>query len=223
MHGGAHRGDLSRLAVHEAERDVDVVDHEVHDHGVVLDARHEGPEAPRLDEDGPLDDLSQLLNGPVEALHVPDVENPVGLARDAEQLLGLLEGRRHRLLDEHVRPRLEQVARRLEVAIGRHGDRREVDQARELPVARERGDAVRSGDAPCLGQIRVDDAHEIHAPELGEGKNMILPHVPRADDGAADARVGRWGHRMVSSIPAGPRRRTREMTPSLEASMNAMS
>ena len=90
----------------------------------------------------------------------PDVEHPVGLARDPEQLLGLLEGRRHGLLDEHVRPRLEQVARRLEVAIGRHGDRREVDEARELPVARERGDAVRRGDAlapsrdPCRRRRR---------------------------------------------------------------------
>ena len=48
----------------------------------VARARHEGAEPARLDEDGPLDDLAQLLDGTVEPLDVADVEHAVGLARE---------------------------------------------------------------------------------------------------------------------------------------------
>ena len=41
---------------------------------VLLHARHEGAQAPRLDEDRALDDLPQLLHGAVEPLHVADVQ-----------------------------------------------------------------------------------------------------------------------------------------------------
>ena len=73
------RRDPPRLAVHEAQHDVDVVDHQVHDDRVVLHPRHEGPEPPRLDQDRALDDLAQLLHGAVEALDVADVEDDVPL------------------------------------------------------------------------------------------------------------------------------------------------
>ena len=102
MHGGALRGELHRGRVHQVQDDVDVVDHEIHDHGVVLHPGHEGPEAARLDENGLLHDLAELRDGAVEALHVADVEHPPVLACHAEEFFGLLQRRGHRFLHEHA-------------------------------------------------------------------------------------------------------------------------
>ena len=184
------RGDLARLAVHEAEHDVDVVDHEVHDHGVVLHARHEGAEAPRLDEDGPLDDLAQLLHGAVEALDVADVEHAVRLARDPEQLLGLLEGRRHRLLDEHVHARLEQVARHLEVPLGRHRDRGEVDRARRARGgSRTRGAPYGAATRRALARSASTTPTSSTPQSSARARMWYWPMCPAPTTRAADARA----------------------------------
>ena len=82
---------------------------------VLLHARHEGPETPGLDEDRLFDDLLQLLHGPVEALHVADVQHGAVAAGDREQLVRLLEGGRDGLLDEHADARFQEIAGHLEV------------------------------------------------------------------------------------------------------------
>jgi hypothetical protein len=177
VHRRADRGDLAGLAVDQVQHDVDVVDHQVHHHRVVLHARHERAQAPRLDQDGPLHDLAQLLHCAVEPLDVTDVEHPVLLARDPEQLLGLLERGGHGFFDQHVRARLEQIARHREVLLGGHRHRGEVDEAGELAVVAEGARPVGGGHA--LGPLEVDVHHpdQLHVPDLGEGENVVLAHV----------------------------------------------
>ena len=127
---GADRRDPPDLAVHQPEHDVDVVDHEVHDHRVVLHAGHERAEPAGLDQDRVGDDLPQLLDGPVEALDVADVQHHVALPGDPEELARLLEGRGQRLLHQHADARLQAVLRDLEV------ERRSARRSRPRPPCR---------------------------------------------------------------------------------------
>src|SRR3972149_5498067 len=57
---------------------------------------------------------------PGEPPPVPDMENALTGARDPEQLLGFLDGRRDRFLDEDVDPGLQEIAGHGEVGRGRH-------------------------------------------------------------------------------------------------------
>src|SRR5262249_29484437 len=138
-----------------------------------------------------------------------------------KELLRLLEGRCHRLLDENVRARLEQVSRHVEVALRRHRHRGEVDLPLELVVAAERANAVLRRHGVGLGAIDVHDAHQLHAPQLREGEDMVLPHVAGSDDGGADAGFARSDHDAVSSLGASPTGADPPRTiPRLDVSMN---
>ena len=173
---------VARLGVDQPQHDVDVVDHQVHHDGVLLDPRHEGAKPSRLDEDRPVHDVADLLHGAVEALDVPDVQDGRARARDPEQLARLFQGRRHRLLDEHAHARLEQVLRHREVRVGGHGHARHVDPPDQLPVVRERERVVLGGHAPRALEVGVDDADEVDVPQLGVDERVVLPHVARSHD-----------------------------------------
>src|SRR5713101_2075416 len=217
----------ARLAVDQAEHDVDVVDHEVHHDRVVLHARYEGPQPPGLDQDGPLDDLAQLLHRPVEALHVAHVEHPPTMARHAKELLGLFQRGGHRLFDEHVHARLEQVAGDLEVPLRRNGHRRDVDEPGQLLVGCDGPRPVLRGDLAGPRRIGVADRHELDVPQLRQRENVVLAHVPRAHHAGADASVVRHVYHTRSSLsasaPVVSSSRDAGTIPRLEPSMNSTS
>src|SRR5216110_4047118 len=76
-------------------------------------------------------------------------------------LTRLLECRRDRLLQEHADTCLEEVARDLEVLLGRHRDAHEVDPADQVAVVGERACVVVGGDPRGAVAVYVDDAREL--------------------------------------------------------------
>ena len=205
MDGAAQAVHATRLAIHQPQHDVDVMDHEIHDHGVVLHPGYERPEAARLDEDGLLHDLAKLLDGAVEALHVADVEDPPVLAGHAEELLGLFQRRGHRFLHEDVHAGLQEIAGDLEVAVGGDGHRGDVDQTREVAMARHRTCPVLPGDLVGPLGVRVADGDEVHVPQLGEGQDVILPHVPCPYHAGPQPAVLRCAYHTRSSLSGSSR------------------
>src|SRR5438445_496869 len=131
---GPHRGETPRRRIDEPQHDVEVVDHQVHHHAVLLHARGEGPEATRLDQDRALDDLLELLHRAVEPLDVTDVQDGAALPGDREELARLLERRSDRLLDEDANARLQEIGGDLEMLLGRHRHAREIDLADQLAM-----------------------------------------------------------------------------------------
>jgi len=106
--------DLRRfVCAEQVAEDIDVVDGEVEDHVRVSDLRRHDPDPAGEDRDdvthvAPLDTAFELADGRVEALHVTDCENDLVLLGERDHAVGLLRGRRDRLLDQDVLPRGEQ-------------------------------------------------------------------------------------------------------------------
>src|SRR6266566_1094485 len=200
MDGGPHRGEPPGRRVDEPQHDVEVVDHQVHHHAVLLHARGEGPEPARLDEDRTLDDLLQLLHRAVEPLDVTDVQDGAALLGDREELARLLERRRDGLLDEDAHARLQEVGGDLEVLLGRHRHAREIDLVDQLAMVEQRLGVVVRCDLLRAVPIDVDDTGQVDVPELGVREHVVLPHVPGPDDAGAEPALlrGSGGHHTVS-------------------------
>ena len=205
------------------------MDHQVHHDRVLLDARLEGAEPARLDEERPLDDLLELLYRTVEPFDVADVEDGAGAARDHKQLTRLLECRRDRLLQEHADTCLEEVARDLEVLLGRHRDAHEVDPADQVAVVGERACVVVGGDPRGAVAVYVDDARELDVPQLGKHEDVVLAHVARAHHARAQPLVRVRDHTRslsgsgVTSPPSPAPRRGGPQTPCRAPAMNSES
>ena len=84
------------------------MDHQVEDDVDVEAAGRERAEAMNLDEPGLEGGLAQRVDGRVEPLDVPDLQDRPLLAGQPDQVLRLLQAGRHRLLDEDVLACLEQ-------------------------------------------------------------------------------------------------------------------
>src|SRR6267142_443717 len=199
VHGGALGGQPHGGRVHQVQHDVDVVDHEIHHHGVLLHARDEGPQPPRLDEDGRGDEMLELVDGAVEALHVPHVQDgPAGLG-DLEQLPRLLQRGRHRLLHQHADAGLQQVARHVEVLLGGHRHAGHVHLADQVAVVAEGVRLVLRRDGAGAVSVDVGHADQLDARQLRVDEHVVLAHVAGADDTGADG----WGHRHQELTSSG--------------------
>ena len=127
-----------------------------------------------------LDDLLQLLHGAVEPLDVPHVQDGAAAPRDREQLAGLFDGGRDRLLDQDADTGLQQVGRDREVLLGGYRDADDVDQADQVAMVDERAGVVGSRDLGRARPVDVDDAGQLDVPQLRVREQVILPHVARA-------------------------------------------
>ena len=131
----------------------------------------------------------------------------------------------HRLLDEHVDAGLEQVARDREVLLGGHRHGREVDLARELAVIAVGAGPVGGGHPLRLGEVGVHHPDQLHAPDLGQGQDVVLAHVPGADHRARILGSASWLTRSPSSHRFRPvvaaAARARERRPRLAVSTNS--
>jgi hypothetical protein len=157
------------------------VDHEIHHHRVLLHARHERTEAPRLDQDRRGHDLLELVHRPVEALDVADVQDGAATLGHRAQLAPLLQRGRHRLFHQDADAGLQEIARHVEMLLGGHGHAGHVHAADQVSVIAERFGLVPAGDA--LGAVRIDVGHpdQLGLGQLGVDQHVVLPHVAGPD------------------------------------------
>ena len=118
--GGPHVHDLR---ANQLEYQVEVVDHEIEDHGHVGAARLERGQPVDLEEPG----LGQIrrrgADGAIEALHVPHLQRGAGRVGGAHQLLRALQRGGERLLDQRRHAARQHGQAHLGVRPGRHDDR----------------------------------------------------------------------------------------------------
>src|SRR5439155_1120129 len=118
------------------------------EHELEMENRADGAHLDQLPHLAPIGLVTQL---------VVDAGQPAAPLRDLEHLLRLPDRERHRLLAQHVLPRLQRRDRVARVGIGRRGYDDEVD----LRSAGERFTALE-----CVGntELRRDGAGALHAP-----------------------------------------------------------
>lgn len=97
------------------------MDHEIQNDVDVQAARRKGPQAVDLDESGPPALSQEEIGGRVEALHVPDLEDPLSTVRARDEIVGLLESRRDRFLDQDILVRIQTSGR--DCMVRQRGDR----------------------------------------------------------------------------------------------------
>ena len=103
------------------------MNHEIEHHGHVGPARIERGEPVALDESWAIDEGQPRAYGAIESLDVTDLHHRPRALRDGEQRVGFVEGRRHRLLDQHVQTALERGCGHLVVRRRRNDDAHRVD------------------------------------------------------------------------------------------------
>ena len=170
--------------------------------------------------------LRSSCTAPLKRSTWPTWSTRLLLARDPEELLALLEGGGHGLLDEHVGARFEQVARDLEVLLGGHRHRGEIDLPGQLTVIAVGARPVWRRDLLRLGEVGVHHPDQLHAPDLGQGQDVVLAHVPGADHRAADLGLDGLAHEIPSSTASARSRLLRPApgtTPCLDVSTNSTS
>jgi len=138
---------------HEAEDDIEVVDHEIKNDVDIKGARGEDAEAVRLEEHGAIQPGVNCGNGGVKALEVANGEYAVVLLGESEQISGLEGVRGDGLLDEKIDAGSEKG--RGSLVMGRRGNANgcgvEVDFAARtgLEAGFDRGV---DGSAPLFGE-----------------------------------------------------------------------
>jgi hypothetical protein len=135
----------------------------------------------------------ERLDRGVEALHVPDLHDEPGTVASGDDPFALARGQAQRLLDQHVRARLERVDHdRCVRRVGRADDHRmdgRVGEQRAM-VRVHAGHPVPRGDARARHRVGVrerDDAEPVVEP-LQQRQVHRLCHQARADDADRHAR-----------------------------------
>src|SRR5262249_22754483 len=165
----ADRLDRPECRRHHAEDDVEVVDHEVQDNVDVGAALGERREPVTLDEAGLRDEPVEGEHGRIEALEMPGLQDATAPHRELDERLRLFHRRRERLLDQHVDPRVEEVAGDVVVAVRRDRHARTVDPTDERAMIGERRGAERARDGAGAPSVGID-----HGDELGAGMRRVL-------------------------------------------------
>ncbi len=189
-----------------------IMGRKVEHHAHVADAGREGAEPGRLDLEDATElaggePTTQLADGRVEALDVPDRQEATRPLRRGDHGLRLLAIRRDGLLDQHVRAGCERIEGHLAVERGGRHDAHQVEllfgeHRRRVGVAAGRTPGRRP--AQRFG-IRVGDRQQVDVGEhLVVDAHVVAAHHPQAHDRGAQARrvaVGRRGARSHGGPP----------------------
>ena len=119
--------------------------------------------------------VGQRQDRGVEALQMPDLEDPPARAREVDQRAGLGEAGRDRLLDQDVQAGLQQPARDRAMLPGRHRDARGLDPSLELGEIAQRRDAEAAPPAAAPARARG------RPPPPARPRRA--PHISRHDSG----------------------------------------
>jgi lactoylglutathione lyase len=168
---------------HQAEDQVQVVDHQVEHGADRLAPGCEMADARGLDEEGPVDQLGERPTDRGEALDMADLQDPAVVPGEIDQPAGIRHRLGDRLLHQDMGAVFDEIPRDREMARGRSRDADGVDTAEEGSMVRKRLDTVLAGDRGRPGRIAVHDRHEAGAREFGILVGMMLAEMADADDG----------------------------------------
>ena len=161
FHGGQDAGadgmDLADRGRNEPQDNVDIVDHQVHDHTDVQRTVREFVQTVAFDEQGIAREMFDRLEGRVEAFDVADLELPFFLSGEVDEFLRLLNGRGDRFLDKNMRAVLEEEPGDLVVQRGGNTDVDRVNFAGQMPVIFVKRDVVMFSELE--GTLLLDVAH----------------------------------------------------------------
>ena len=171
----------------EPQNDVNIVNHQVQNYPVVLDARDERTQASALDHQGFVDDLLQFLHRAVKALNVPDVQDHVPGFGQVKQVAGFVHGVGNGLFEEDVYAGIQEIPGNGMVQGGRNGDADGVHFVNEVVVIGIGSGVVLLSGAMRATVIDVGNAYQIDVGQLTVKPHVIPPHVPNTDN--ADSQV----------------------------------
>ena len=185
--------DPHRLGADDEPHDVEIVWSEVDDDPDVADPRRERAEPRGADlEDAaelpPPKSAAQLADRRIEALDVADGQHSPGRGGGLDHRLGLLAGRRDRLLDEHVGARAKRRERRREVEAGRRDDADEVELLlRQHPLrVLEPASATPGGCVSTGAWIGIGDRDQVDpVDELVPDPDVVAAHHPQTHHAGA--------------------------------------
>ena len=178
-HAKAARRDVGRLGARQRAGEIEVMDHEVEHHVDLGAAPLESGEALGLDEHRAVHARLHRAEGPVIALDMPTLQHEPPLAGERDQLVGLGERGRNRLLDQQVQAVLQAIARDGVVPVGGDGDHRRLCFAEYRAVIAERRSAKRL----CAPEVGIDHRGHLDARQTREFLRVVAAHVAGADDG----------------------------------------
>ena len=123
-----------------------------------------------------------MHDGWIEAFEMADLQDPFGAGRDNRQVMRLGQGRRHRLLDQHVNPVFQQIARDRMMGHSRHGDGGEVGAALERAMIAQRNgiDLLRELRSPL--SFGIDHKREFDTGQRRVFVGMQRTETPRTND-----------------------------------------
>ena len=104
----------------------------------------------------------------------PTASGDAGRGGRGDQLVGLGERSRHRLLDEDRHARLEKRQRDVAMQLGRHRNRHGVDLAEQLARVEQRPRAAGGRDLLGARAVGVDDRDELDARQRRQNPRVML-------------------------------------------------
>jgi hypothetical protein len=161
--------------------EVDVVNHEIEHDGDVRAARIERREPVALDEARLLDVRQRRANRAIESLDVPGLHERTRAAARWRELIGLVQGRGDRLLDQHVNAALQRRGRGGEVRRRRHDDAQRVDRIEERVERRKSRDAKLTTHSRGALGAAVMKTDERRAGDVAENSRVVEAECPRPD------------------------------------------
>ena len=169
------------------------MDHEVKDHVHVQAARAEDAQPVDFEKKRAARYRSSCQHAGIEALHVPDLENPLVRGGELDQFVSLSDVPGDRFLDQRVYAALERPPRHGRVLAGRYHDAHRLDRGQSLVQAFKSSHSEFARRLPAPLRARVINPDEFRARDFLEGASVVPAVLSDPDDG--DARPFVWlGH-----------------------------
>ena len=185
-HRGAHGMGPFDGRLHQAEDQIEIVDHQIEYGAHRLAPRREMPHAGGLDEERPVDQGRQRPAHGGETLDMADLQDLAPRRGEADQLAGIRHRRGDRFFDQDMGTMLDEIPGDLEMARRRCRDADRVHPAEKRPVVAEPLDPMLGGDRRRARRIPVHHRHEPGALEARIFAGMVLAEMADTDHGCPE-------------------------------------
>lgn len=197
-HRNPDRSNFPNRCRHQAQNDVNVVNHEIENHVDVETARRKRGEPMDLEKLWLGGDLARGCYYRIESLDMANLQDPVVPGRSVDQRLGLFKGGRDRLLDKNVDAMFEKVRANASVIHCGNRQAHRVDLAEEFVVIRERGCLVEASNFFRTRLQYVDDTDQFS--ELGIKPRMLPPEMSHSNNcNFSHNKTKRNGHKKAQN------------------------